>query len=102
MLHISRIICFTFSSRIESEDLLHGLVALPEHPPALKEQLSEMESLNGLSEKFVAVESTIFIVDQFRQIRNIIDQLTQSEDKEKIDAYFSQVRNSFLIINVLN
>ena len=82
-------------SRIESGDLLHGLVELPEQPPALKEQLSEIEALNGLSEKFVAVESTIFIVDQFRQIRNIIDQLTRPEDREKIDAYFSQVFHTF-------
>jgi len=83
------------SSQIESEDLLRGLVEVPEQPPALKEQLSEIESLNGLSEKFVAVESTIFIVEQFRQIRNIIDQLTQPEDREKIEGYFSQVCRTF-------
>jgi hypothetical protein len=68
----------------------HGVIHVPELLPALKEKLTEAESLNGLAEKFVAVESVSFVVDQLRQIRNLVDRL--ADDKEgKIDNYFSQV-----------
>ena len=65
-------------------------IEIPEMSSLLAAQLSDVESLNGLAEKYVAVESVIFVVDQFRRIRNIIDQLVPDENGQ-IDNYFSQV-----------
>ena len=70
-------------------------IEIPEIPSLLAAQLSDVESLNGLAEKYVAVESIIFVVDQFRRIRNIIDQLVPDENGQ-IENYFSQVSLSAL------
>ena len=77
--------------RIDDADDDKFEIEVPEIPSLLAAQLSDVESLNGLAEKYVAVESIIFVVDQFRRIRNIIDQLVQDENGQ-IENYFSQVR----------
>lgn len=66
------------------------LIEWPEFPEPLKDEMSTAETLNGFTMKFVAVESIIFVVDQFRQIRGIIDQLTD-DDEARIEDFFSQV-----------
>jgi hypothetical protein len=87
---------------ISSEETDSYFIGIPDLRPTPKDPSSETESLNGLSEKFVAVESTIFVVEQFRQIKSIISQLTNDEDGQ-IENYFSQVcfLSTFFGLNLL-
>lgn len=52
------------------------------------ESVLDAEHLHGLSKKIVAVESVIFVADQFRQLRPL---LVRHCDNEMVNIYFSEV-----------
>ena len=79
------------SRRSDASDVTGSFIDLPEIPESLKEQMSVVETLNGFSERFVAVESITFVVDQLRQIRGIVDQLVSCDEQSKTETYFTQV-----------
>lgn len=70
--------------------IVTGIVDLPDLSPTV--QMDQAESLFGLQEKLVAVESAVYLAKQIQSLKGDILQCVSHDQRSLVDNYESQVR----------
>ena len=71
--------------------LMTGIVDLPCLSPAVEETRTAAESLFGLAERFIAVESAVYLAAQFRELKAKIMEFLPQDKGIVVQEYDEQV-----------